>query len=102
METKKTSKKRRKYDADFKAEVLKMIDNGQSATQISQKLGLGENLIYRWKKERQKAEPKQADPGQADPVRLSERIAWLEKQLRQAETDRDILKKAVSIFSASL
>ena len=38
--------KRRKYDADYKAEVLKMLASGQSATQIAKLPGMGENLIY--------------------------------------------------------
>jgi len=38
----KEKKQRRKYDAEFKAEVLKMMSNGQSARDISQKLDVGE------------------------------------------------------------
>jgi transposase len=49
MQAQTTLKKRRKYDADFKAEVLKMIENGKLVAEISQSLGIGENLIYRWK-----------------------------------------------------
>ena len=40
---------RRKYDADFKTEVLKMIDSGQTAAYVAKALGVSENLIYRWK-----------------------------------------------------
>ncbi len=40
---------RRKYDADFKAEVLKMLANGQTAAYIANALGISENIIYRWK-----------------------------------------------------
>jgi transposase len=36
-------KKRRKYDEDFKAEVLKMVENGQAVSQISKSLGVSEN-----------------------------------------------------------
>ena len=51
METKRRIKKRRKYDADFKAQVLEMLASGQGAARISEKPGMGENLVYRWKKE---------------------------------------------------
>lgn len=43
------TKSRRKYDADFKAQVLKMVENGKPVTQVAQGLSIGENLIYRWK-----------------------------------------------------
>jgi transposase len=99
METKKTVKKRRKYDADFKAEVLKMLACGQSATRISEKLGMGENLIYRWKKEANGQKTEKAMPLEVTP--LLERIESLQKELKKAETERDILKKAVAIFSTS-
>ncbi len=46
MEQKPTKKRHRKYDADFKKEVLKMIESGRSVPDISQSLGIGSNLIY--------------------------------------------------------
>ena len=42
MERKTVKKGRRKYDADFKREVIKMIDSGRSVSDISQSLGLKE------------------------------------------------------------
>lgn len=36
-------KKRRKYDLTFKAEALKMVENGRSVSEVSQALGIGEN-----------------------------------------------------------
>ena len=33
----------------FKAEVLKMLANGQTAAYIANALGISENIIYRWK-----------------------------------------------------
>src|SRR3954467_1340201 len=41
--------KRRKYDASFKQEVLQMIYNGRPLSEVAQSLGIGENIIYRWK-----------------------------------------------------
>lgn len=40
MQPKKNFLKRRKYDADFKAEALKMISNGQSVAYVAQALGI--------------------------------------------------------------
>lgn len=98
MEPKKNVKKRRKYDAEFKGEVLKMLSSGQSAAWISERLGMGENLIYRWKKE---ASGQKKDTSAQTDNSLLEQIERLQKELKRVETERDILKKAVAIFSAS-
>ncbi len=49
MTGKNTKKTRRKYDAAFKEEVLKMVASGRPVPEIAQALGVGDNLIYRWK-----------------------------------------------------
>jgi transposase-like protein len=37
MNGKPVNQKRRKYDAEFKAEVLKMVESGQSVPELSKK-----------------------------------------------------------------
>lgn len=96
MHSKRQSLKRRKYDADFKAEVLKMITNGQSVAYVSQALSISEALIYKWK-QRTKGEEKQLLPGQISDTLLENQR--LQQRVRQLEVERDILKKALSIFS---
>jgi transposase-like protein len=51
MQAEKNKRVLRKYDAEFRAEVLKMVENGQPVAQIARSLGIGENLIYAWKKQ---------------------------------------------------
>lgn len=101
MAHKNQSKSRRKYDASFKSEVIQMIANGRSVPEVARSLGIGENIIYRW---RQKAlGGSEASPagGEGAQVPLSEHLA-LQKRLRELELERDILKKAVGIFSRPL
>jgi transposase len=100
MNPKNHLRKRRKYDEDFKAEVLKMIENGQSISTVSQSLGIGENLIYRWKN-KQKTKVKAAVKGEKSDfsLKLLEENEVLKEKVKQLETERDILKKALSIFS---
>ncbi|MBD0368175.1 MAG: transposase [Flavisolibacter sp.] len=83
--------KRRKYDAIFKQEVLQMILSGRSVKSVAESLGIGENLIYRWKS-RAKASSAVIDVTFTDQEALLGRI-------RELEMERDILKKALSIFS---
>ena len=100
MKEKKEQKKRRKYDADFKKEVLAMVYHGRPVREISQSLGISENLIYRWKSVSGNASGtslKQSDPT-GDMVSYSEHEK-VKAQLRQMEQERDILKKALGIFS---
>ncbi|PRY19452.1 transposase [Spirosoma oryzae] len=87
-------KTRRKYDADFKSEVVKMLASGQTATYISKALGVSENLIYRWKS--QNLGVKKVSNEQSELVLENQQ---LKDRVRQLETEREILKKALSIFS---
>jgi transposase len=84
---KKSKKRHRKYDAQFKQEALKQIESGQSVPAIAQALGVSEALLYQW---RQRA--KNNTTGQ------SSEIDALRKQIKQLEMERDILKKALTIF----
>ncbi len=99
MKEKKEQKPRRKYDADFKKEVLNMVYHGRPVREISQSLGVSENLIYRWKS---------VSAGADVSIKQNERSGGtvsyaehekLRNQLKQAEQERDILKKALGIFS---
>ncbi len=99
MTGKSTKKTRRKYDASFKEEVLKMVASGRSVPEIAQALGIGDNLVYRWKNA-DKAARNRMNSGessqQPDLLLENER---LRAELRRTEQERDILKKAVGIFS---
>jgi transposase len=97
MTEKTSSKKRRKYDADFKAEVLKMVASGKPVTEISQALGIGENIIYRWKSKQRQVSSQQSKAGQVADV--WHEVDQLREKLRQTELEREILKKALAIFS---
>lgn len=84
---KKIRKRQRKYDAQFKQDALRQIESGQSVTSVAQALGVSEALLYHW---RQRS--RNGNSGQSDE------IEGLRKQIKQLETERDILKKALTIF----
>lgn len=90
-----TSNSRRQFDDQFKREAVQMLLDGHTATSVVDRLGLsGTNLLYRWKREQLR---------QSGPVAssLDNRVKELETELRRVERERDILKKALSIFSRS-
>ncbi len=96
MAKKATSRKRltrRQYSDEMKAEAVQMLIDGHSAVSVAKNLGLsGTSLLYRWK-----ANVLQ-ESGPAATA-LDSRVQQLEDELRRVERERDILKKALAIFS---
>jgi transposase len=96
MDPKKLKENRRRYDADFKNEVLKMVESGRPVPEIAQSLGIGKNLIYYWVKRAKKGNA--AEKTKPDLVFDEEKLA-LQKRVKELEMEREILKKALGIFS---
>lgn len=95
MKEKTGTSKRRKYDASFKQEVLKMISTGRPVNEIAQSLGIGENLIYKWKSRHVHT----VHPPEAGKEVDFAQVEALNRRIRELEIERDILKKALAIFS---
>ena len=82
---------RRVFTKEFKEEAVQMLLDGHSVSSVVERLGLSNaNLLYRWKQNQLR---------ESGPVAssLEARVRELEHELRRVE--RDILKKALSIFS---
>lgn len=85
-------RKRRRFTDEFKAEAVQMLLDGHGASSICERLGLSSpNVLYRWKREAIRH-------GGPAAVGLEGRVRELEAELRRVERERDILKKALSIF----
>ncbi len=93
MEQKTKALPRRKYDAEFKAEILKMVANGQTVPYVSKALGVSENLIYRWKSA---TKGKKKIESESDFSLLSVENQQLKERVRQLEIEREILKSRYS------
>ena len=84
--------RRRRYTEEFKAEAVQMLLDGHSASSVCERLGLsGVNVLYLWKR-------KLLQQGGPAAVGLEARVRQLEAERRRVERERDILKKALSIF----
>ncbi len=95
MSKKNKKQARRVYTSEFKQEAVQMLLDGHSAGSVCERLGLlGTNSLYRWKKEFLGREGGIASG-------LDVRVRELEAELRRVERERDVLKKALSIFSRS-
>ena len=84
----------RKYTPEFKADVLRLVANGESILGVAQKMGISDSIIHAWR-----AAEKRTKGSEKSTSTLEDEVETLRRQLRQTEMERDILKKAVAIFS---
>ena len=92
-----SSEPRRKFDQDFKRNaVLLCAEPGRSVVEVARNLGIGKDLLYRWRREYHRANGQYVFPGNGVEALNPDqkRIRELEKKLRDTEMERDILKKA--------
>ena len=91
----KNSKKKQHYDRDFKLSAVKMVtEGGHKAAEVARSLGIDAGRLYLWKKQF----GNNGDKAFVGKGHLGE-MAALRRKLREVEMERDILKKAVGIFS---
>ena len=91
------NKPRRQYTEEFKRETVELIkSSGKSQAQIARELGISDQNISRWWREY----------GQIDNLDESQTISKeaymaMQVELQRVKEERDILKKALNIFSRS-
>lgn len=93
---------RKIYDGAFKIRAVELSKDRSNLSELARELGIKVSLLYKWRKEYQQFGTG-SFPGNGN-LKLTpeqERIHELEKKLKDAELERDILKKAISIFSKS-
>lgn len=93
------AKKNKKYTEEFKREVLEMAAKPDvKIAQLERDLGITPGLIYKWR-ERYRIDEASGEL-KASPEREAEaEIRRLKRELEIAKQERDILKKAIQVFS---
>ncbi len=92
-----TVSRRKQYSSEFKREALRLVtEGGLSIAQAAHDLGLNDNMVSRWKKEAAQ-NGRSAFPGQGHPQ--DEELARLRRENEVLRQEREVLKKAISIFS---
>jgi len=90
---------RRTYTREFKLEAVHLLETGgRSSSQLERELGIGSGCLSRWKREFAE-EGEHAFPGHGRLMPDQEHIRQLERENKILRQERDILKKAVAIFS---
>jgi len=95
-------KARRKFDTQFKLEVVHMVkDQDLSVSDVAKTMGVGETAIRRWVTQYESELNGQSGIGK--PLTAEQqRIRTLETEVRQLRSDNDLLKKASAFFAREL
>jgi transposase len=91
---------RKKYTREFKIKAIELAELKQDVPSVAEDLGVSRSMIYRWKREMDKGQ-QTCFPGNGQ-VNLSDQereLKRLQNELNEVRMERDILKKAISIFS---
>ena len=92
-------KPRKQYTREFKMQAVRLLEtSGKSARQLERELGIGSGNLSRWKQEFA-ADGEDAFPGHGRLTPEQERLRQLERENEILRQERDILKKAIAIFS---
>lgn len=88
---------RKRYTKEFKIDAVRLYENSNmSYRQVEEELGIGRGNLHRWQREMNE-ENIRASPGKGNP--RDEEVARLKKENAILREERDILRKAVAIFS---
>jgi transposase len=91
----------RKYAQEFKLEALELLKRGyKSASEIERELGITPGLLVKWRARYQVIQGEQtARLAPSDMEGAKAEIRRLQRELAAVEEEREILKKALNIFS---
>ena len=94
-------KERRSFDEQFKVDAVRMFtEGGKKISEVARDLGIGLSQLQRWRRKYagDAVTPKPAGTGAA-PSAESAETERLRKELAQVKEEREILKKALAVFS---
>lgn len=93
------TKKRRTFTTEFKREAVSLVvDQGYTQAEAARSLGVGENLIGRWKRQLTEQSPVTI-PSQGNLNEDQRRIKQLENEVRRLRMEKEVLKKATVFFA---
>lgn len=88
---------RKTYSREFKVEAVKLVtEQGMSRKQVARDLSIDLTTIRQWIKQFSE-DPERAFPGKGHA--RDEEVRQLRRENEQLRMERDILKKAIGIFS---
>ena len=91
--------RRKSFTREFKIETVKLVtDSDLAVVKVAEDLGIHPNTLYKWV--RQFGDnPEEAFPGKGKQTSEAEQLRLLKRENQRLRMERDILKKAMAIFS---
>jgi transposase len=91
--------KRRKFNKEFKEEAVRLtMESDRTLVSVARSLGIHENLLYKRKRQYEE-DPEGSFPGKGRLKPQEEDVMRLQKENAELRMEREILKKALAIFS---
>jgi transposase len=85
-----------RYPAEFKAEAVRQVtERGHGVVDVAKRLGMSDKSLYLWVRLAKDA----TGHGGPETVQLKAEVARLKADLKRANEERDILKKAATYFA---
>lgn len=93
-------RERRYFDKEYKEMAVNLCLTGKSPTEVAHELGIKPDLVCRWRREYDRFQGGSfSGHGNVNMTPEQKEIARLKKELKDVQVEREILKKAISIFS---
>jgi transposase len=88
-------KRRKRYTIEYKQDVIRIMEEKEiPIKELARDMGIGVNLLYTW--HRNYGKDKAEKPNREEN---STEVKKLQRRLKEVEEERDILKKAMAIFT---
>jgi transposase-like protein len=90
-------RKRRRFSAEFKAEAVRLVQDGRSINAVSKELDLASSVLSAWVTQAKT----DAGKGRAGALTTAEKreLTELRRRVKQLEMEKEILKKAAAFFA---
>ena len=101
MEQDKVKKSRRYFDQQFKVDAVRLVaESGKPVAEVARELGINRNQLDRWKRHCWgRSHPQAAFPGNGNIGAEKKELEELRRELARVKEEREILKKAMAVFS---
>ena len=86
-----------RFSPEFKDEAVRqVVDRGHPVAEVAERLGVSAHSLYKWVKA---IKPDKTDEQAAALIEALSEVLKLKAQLKRAEEERDVLKKAARYFA---
>jgi transposase len=88
---------RKRYTPEFKDEAVRQVtERGRSVAEVAGRIGVSSHSLYKWVRE---FRPSKDEKRSNELLESKKEVQRLRAELRRAEEERDILKKAAAYFA---